>query len=184
MTGHAVQWENSLEVELHPRKRVWLSHFSQPLILAGDVTGFGSETTFNYICGSEPVLPTDLALYSFWFSCKDLFILNNVTGSWKGDCMASGQGTTGAGSAKRDVLGRDGYLQEPPCSHSRVSMGWSGTPGFADIVVQQCSHRGLALSRSAATLPSDIACSHLRSAAAVSQRFWSSLDARSSDKFC
>lgn len=96
MTGGTVNWENSLEVELSARKRVWLEHFSRPLILASDVTGLGGDTTFNYMCDSESALPTDLSIYSFGFSCKDLSNLNNVTSSWKDDCLESGQGTTGA----------------------------------------------------------------------------------------
>ena len=96
MTGKMVHWENSLEIELHPRKRVWLSHFSRPVILASDVTGMGGLATFNYMCDSESELPTDLSIYSFGFSSKDLCNLNNMTGTWKDDCLASGQGTTGA----------------------------------------------------------------------------------------
>ena len=68
-------WDHSLEVELHPRKRAWLKEFSKPSILASDVTALGGTTTFDYMSDADAVLPTDLILWTFGLSCKDLSTL-------------------------------------------------------------------------------------------------------------
>ena len=94
--GRAINWENSLDVEVKARKRAWLQHFSNPTMLCSDVTALSGETSFNYMCESETVLPSQLALYSFGFGCKDLSTLNHESREWQGDCIATGQGTTGA----------------------------------------------------------------------------------------
>ena len=95
-TGRSINWENSFEVEVNARKRAWLQHFSNPTMLCSDVTALSGETSFNYMCESETVLPSQLALYSFGFSCKYLSTLNNESREWQGSCIGTGQGTTGA----------------------------------------------------------------------------------------
>ena len=82
-------WDHSLEVELQPRKRAWLKEFSKPSILASDVTALGGTTTFDYMSDADAVLPTDLILWTFGFSCKDFSTFYNHAGDIKRTCIVT-----------------------------------------------------------------------------------------------
>ena len=97
ITGHAVNSKLAMEIEADPRKREWLAKTSHPELLFDDVTAFGSNNeAVNHIDGEYAPLPFKLDCYSCGFSCKDLSSLNNVSREWSADCLASGQGSTGA----------------------------------------------------------------------------------------
>ena len=78
-------------------KRRWLSEWSQPSFLFGDVGELEhGAKLFDYMSGEEVRVDGEgLMSYSFGFSCKDLSTLNNSSKGYVQNCMATAMGTTG-----------------------------------------------------------------------------------------
>ena len=95
LTGHAVHWKNSIEVEWVQKKRAWLRVFSVPEVLAKDVTDLDNEFIHNFMDGQQVMVPLNAFIYTFGYYCKDLSSLNNHAGDYKADCLITGKGSTG-----------------------------------------------------------------------------------------
>ena len=78
-------------------KRRWLSEWSQPSFLFGDVGELQhGAKVMDYMSGEEVRMDGEgLMSFSFGFSCKDLSTLNNSSKGYVQNCMATASGTTG-----------------------------------------------------------------------------------------
>lgn len=95
LTGNVVAFQNRLEVEWDGRKREWLKVFSRPDMLMKDVGELNNGKATNYMDNKKWKIPLALFIFTSGFSCTDLSTLNKHSHAYKGDCVATGAGTTG-----------------------------------------------------------------------------------------
>ena len=97
LTGKNVKLENLIEIEMNKNKRDWLAAFSCPELLGRDVEALGEEEMVDRVSGKYTSIPTEgCFIYTFSFGCKDLSTLNNHSGEYKEDCLATGRGSSGS----------------------------------------------------------------------------------------
>ena len=97
LTGKTLDMQNMMETEISKKKREWLASFSRPEVLGADVGALGEDEVLDHISGKVKSIPTSgCFVYTFGYSCKDLSTLNNHSGKYKGNCLKTGQGSTGA----------------------------------------------------------------------------------------